>query len=330
MPWDPYRVMRNVAVLVSDQVDPFGLGQFCEVFGEDYHPEDDNPVFDFAICTQTPGRVRGSAGFDIFVEHGLDRLAEADLVAVAAQRDYDDVSPAVAQALCAAVERGARILASCTAVFTLGAAGLLDGRRCTTHWRHADALARAYPSAVVTPDVLYVEDGPVVTGAGAAAGMDACLHVIRSEFGAGVAGAVARRIVVAPHRDGGQAQFVRTAVPEVDADTLAPVLEWMLGHLDADSSVDQLAARALMSPRTFARRFRDETGTTPHQWLTHQRVLRAEQVLEETPLPVEEVARRVGFGNAATLRHHFTRARGTSPAAYRRTFGCAHLPATAG
>lgn len=322
-------MIKNVAVLVADGVEPYGLGQLCEVFGEEYHPEDYCPVFDFAVCTEKPGRVRGGTGFDVHVEHGLDRLADADLVAVTAQRAYDRVSPAVSEALVSAHARGARILASCTAVFTVGAAGLLDGRRCTTHWRHAEALASAYPLAEVTPDVLYVEDGPIVTGAGSAAGMDACLHVVRSEFGGRVAGAFARRIVVPPHRDGGQAQYVRTAVPDVDADTLGPVLAWMNEHLDAELRVDDLAARAMMSARTFARRFRDETGTTPHQWLTHQRVIRAEELLEETPLPVEEVARRAGFGNAATLRHHFTRVRGTSPAAYRRTFGCANLPTPA-
>jgi transcriptional regulator GlxA family with amidase domain len=322
-------MINNVAVLVTDGVEPYGLGQLCEVFGEEYHPEDDCPVFDFAVCTETPGRVRGGTGFDVYVDHGLDRLAEADLVAVTAQRDYEVVSPAVVDALASAHARGARILASCTAVFTLGAAGLLDGRRCTTHWRHAEQLARAYPRADVTPDVLYVEDGPLVTGAGSAAGMDAALHVVRTEFGGRVAGAFARRIVVPPHRDGGQAQYVRTAVPDVDADTLGPVLAWMSEHLASELSVDDLAARAMMSSRTFARRFRDETGTTPHQWLTHQRVLLAEELLEETPLPVEEVAQRAGFGNAATLRHHFTRVRGTSPAAYRRTFGCAMLPAQA-
>lgn len=316
-------MIKNVAVLVSDGVEPYGLGQLCEVFGEEDHPEDECPVFDFAVCTERPGRVRGGTGFDVHVQHGLDRLAAADLVAVTAQRDYTQISPAVTSALATAHVRGSQILASCTAVFTLGAAGLLDGRRCTTHWRYADALARAYPLAEVTPDVLYVEDGPVVTGAGSAAAMDASLHVVRREFGARVAGAFARRIVVPPHRDGGQAQYVRTAVPDVDADTLGPVLVWMNENLDADLSVDALAARAVMSPRTFARRFRDETGTTPHQWLIHQRVLRAEALLEETPLPVEEVAQRSGFGNAATLRHHFTRVRGTSPAAYRRMFGCA-------
>jgi transcriptional regulator GlxA family with amidase domain len=321
------RVISNVAVLVSEGAEPFGVGQFAEVFGDAEHPEDETPTFDFAVCTEHPGRVSGASGFDLHVEHGLDRLAEADLVCVASQREVGVVSPAVVEALRAAVARGARVLASCTSVFTLGAAGLLDGRRCTTHWRHAEQLARRFPLAEVTADVLYVEDGPIVTGAGSAAGMDACLHVIRSEFGGKVAAAFARRIVVPPHRDGGQAQYVRSAVPECTADTLSPVLAWMLENLDSELSVDQLAARALMSPRTFARRFRDETGTTPHQWLIHQRVLRAEELLEETTLSIDEVARRSGFGNPATLRNHFGRVRGVSPGTYRRRFGCAVVEA---
>lgn len=319
-------MIRNVAAVVSDGVEPFGLGVLCEVWGEPEHPEDDVPTFDFAVCAPRPGRVRGCTGFDLHVEHGLDRMEQADLVAVAAIRDYESPSPQVCEALRRAHTRGARILASCTAVFTLGAAGLLDGRRVTTHWRHAERLAQLFPSVAVDPDVLYVQDGSIITGAGSAAGMDACLHLIREDFGAQVASTVARRMVVSPLREGGQAQFVRHAVPDCDADTLTPILTWMTEHLDADLTVETLARRSHMSARTFARRFRAETGTTPHQWLTHQRILLAEALLEETQLSVDEVARRSGFGNAAALRHHFTRIRGASPASYRRTFGCAVVP----
>lgn len=214
------------------------------------------------------------------------------------------------------------MLSVCTGAFVLGEAGLLDGRRCTTHWRYAAELAARFPRAEVDPDVLYVDADPVITSAGSAAGLDACLHLIRKELGAQVASTVARRMVVPPHRDGGQAQFVKTPMPELSADTLAPLLDWAGEHLEEPLSVPDLAARVHMSPRTFARRFRAETGTTPHQWLTHQRVLLAERLLEETPLPVEAVARRTGFGNAATLRHHFSRARSTTPQAYRQSFGC--------
>lgn len=319
-------MISNVAVVASDGVEPFGLGVLCEVWGEPYHPEDAVPTFDFAICAPRPGRVKGATGFDVHIEHGLERLDEADLVAVAAIRDYESPSPEVCAALRRADARGARILASCTAVFTLGTAGLLHARRVTTHWRHAARLAELFPSAVVDPDVLYVQDGSIITGAGSAAGMDACLHLIRKDFGAQVASTVARRMVVPPLREGGQAQYVRSAVPDCHADTLSPVLAWMTENLAAEVTVELLARRAHVSTRTFARRFREETGSTPHQWLTHQRILLAEQLLEETHLPVEEVARRSGFGNAAGLRHHFSRFRGTSPVSYRRTFGCAVAP----
>lgn len=319
-------MIRNVAVVASDGFEAFGLGVLCEVWNEPYHPEDDVPTFDFAVCTPRPGRVRGGSGFDLHIDHGLDRLDEADLVAVVPIRDYESPPPEVCAALRRAHDRGALILASCTAVFTLAAAGLLDARRVTTHWRHAGRLAELFPAVEVDPDVLYVQDGSIVTGAGSAAGLDACLHIIRTEFGAQVAAMVARRMVVPPLRDGGQAQFVRHVVADQDADTLTPILTWMTENLDAEVSVEGLARRSHMSARTFARRFREETGTTPHQWLTHQRILLAERLLEETNLPVEEVARRSGFGNSAALRHHFTRIRGTSPVSYRRTFGCAVAP----
>lgn len=314
-------MLGNVAVLVYDGVAPFELGVLCEAWGVD-RSDDGVPVFDFAVCAPRPGRVSTTAGFDLHVSHALDRVAEADLVAVPAMPRDRDVPPAVLDALREAEGRGARVLSVCTGAFVLGLAGLLDGRRCTTHWRYSAELAARFPKAHVDPDVLYVDADPVITSAGSAAGLDACLHLLRKEFGAQVAGMVARGMVVPPHRDGGQAQFIRTPLPEVSADTLAPLLDWLREHLDEPLSVAQLAARTHMSPRTFARRFRDETGTTPHQWLTHQRVLLAERLLEETPLPVDAVASRTGFGNAATLRHHFTRARSTTPHAYRQSFGC--------
>ena len=221
-----------------------------------------------------------------------------------------------------AADRGAIISAHCTAAWLLGDAGLLDGRECTTHWRYADRLAEAFPKARVTPDVLYVFDGNILTGAGAAGGIDAALHLMRRTFGARTAATTARRMVVPPHRDGGQAQFVRTPMGQTEADTLAPLLAWASERLDEPMPVERLAAEAHMSPRTFARRFRDETGTTPLQWLTGQRLALAEELLENSTLSVEQIASRVGFGNAATLRHHFTASRGTTPQAYRKTFTC--------
>jgi len=318
-------MIRDVAVLVYDGVAPFELGVLCEAWGIDRR-DDGVPSFDFAVCAPQPGPVRTSAGFDLVVEHGADRVAQADLVALPAMPRDAEVPARVLGLIRDAHERGARLLSVCSGAFLLGAAGLLDGRRCTTHWRYADELAARFPAAIVDPDVLYVDADPIITGAGSAAGLDACLHLIRKDFGAQVASTVARRMVVPPLRDGGQAQFVRSAVPTCEADTLSPILTWMTENLEADLTVEALAQRALMSTRTFARRFREETGTTPHQWLTHQRILLAERLLEETHLPVEEVARRSGFGNAAALRHHFTRFRGTSPVSYRRTFGCTVVP----
>jgi transcriptional regulator GlxA family with amidase domain len=315
--------MRKVAVVVQDGAEPFGLGAMCEVWDEPYHPNDDNPVFDFVVCTPRPGRVRGASGFDLFVEHGLESAADADLVCFSPKRRYRDTSPQAAELARAAHDRGAYVFAHCTASFVLGEAGLLDGRECTTHWRHTDELALAFPEAHVKPEVLYVEDDRVVTGAGSAAGIDAALHLMRTEFGGKVAGDAARRMVLAPHRDGGQAQFIRQQMPECTAETLSPLLTWINENLESDLSVESLADRAAMSQRTFARRFVDETGTTPHGWITAQRVRRAETLLEGSDLPVEGIAHRVGFASAATLRHQFTKVRGISPQEYRRRFSCA-------
>jgi transcriptional regulator GlxA family with amidase domain len=219
------------------------------------------------------------------------------------------------------VERGARVLSVCSGAFVLGAAGLLDDRRCTTHWMHVEQLAQEFPRAKVDRDVLYVEDGLVLTSAGTAAGIDLCLHLVREEQGASVANAVARRMVVPPHRDGGQAQFVESPVPEPDrGDPLEEVLVWATANLQRDLTVESLAALAHMSPRTFARRFRAETGTTPHRWITGQRVAFAQRLLEETDETVDAVAARTGFGSSANLRHHFSERLRTTPQAYRATF----------
>lgn len=312
--------MRKVAVVVQDGAEPFGLGAMCEVWAEPYHPEDDNPVFDFKVCTPRPGRVLGASGYDLHVEHGLDAAEDADLLCIAPKRQFRSPSPEVAALARRVHDRGGWILAHCTATFVLGEAGLLDGRRCTTHWRYSDVLAQGYPQARVDADVLYVQDGQIITGAGAAAGLDAALHLMRLQFGARTAMTTARRMVVPPHRAGGQAQFIARAVPDCDAETLGPLLTWIVENLREDLSVESLARQAHMSERTFARRFRAETGVTPHAWVTSQRVIAAEEYLEATDHPVEWIAAEVGFGNAATLRHHFTRARGISPQQYRRTF----------
>jgi len=315
--------LTKVAVIVQDNAEPFGLGSLCEVWAEPYHPDDDNPVFDFHVVTPTPGRLRSRVGFDLVVEEGLEVAADADLVAVAPKYNFDEPAPAVSEALRAAYDRGAWVFGHCSGVFELGAAGLLDDRRCTTHWRYGDLLQRTYPAAKVDPDVLYVVEDNMITGAGSAASLDASLHLLRLEYGAATASTTARRMVVPPQRDGGQAQFIQRAVPACDAETLGPLLTWITENLTEPLDVEALARRSLMSPRTFARRFRAETGTTPHAWVTGQRVLRAEQLLEQSDRPVEWIAAEVGFANAATLRHHFTRVRGLSPQQYRRQFSCA-------
>jgi transcriptional regulator GlxA family with amidase domain len=319
--WQAGPVLTNVAALVYDGVAPFELGVLCEAFGLD-RLDEGVPLVDFGVCGPVTGQVPTSVGFSIGVEHGLDRVEEADLVAVPAMPRGGTVPAGVTEALQRAHARGARILSVCSGAFTLGEAGLLDGIDCTTHWRYTDELQARYPQARVVPEVLYVDAGQVVTSAGTAAGLDACLHVWRQEHGAGVAATIARRMVVPPHRDGGQAQFIARQVVDCQAETLGAVLTWAGERLSEQLDVETLARQAHMSPRTFARRFRDETGTTPHSWVTSQRLMLAEQMLERTDHSIDEIAADVGFGNAATLRHHFTRARGVSPQAYRRQFAC--------
>lgn len=311
--------IRNVAVVALPDVRPFELGIVCEGFGID-RSEEGMPSYDFAVVSVDGEPVPTHNGWTITTEYGLDRADVADLVVVPACGTGFDYPEPLLALLRRTVDRGARVMSVCSGTFVLGAAGLLDGRRCTTHWRFAAALAEAYPAAQVDPDVLYVCDGPVLTSAGSAAGLDLCLHLIREDYGERMANIAARRMVMPPHREGGQAQFVRTPVRAHQADTLAPLLDKIAGDLQAEHTVESMAELASMSVRTFARRFRAETGTTPHVWLTRQRVSLARQLLETGDDPIETVAHRSGFGTAIMLRHHFARVVGTSPAAYRRTF----------
>jgi transcriptional regulator GlxA family with amidase domain len=313
-------MLSNVAVLTFDGVAPFELGVLCEAWGID-RTEHGIPSLDFAVCAEKP-RVATSMGFDLHVEHGLDRAAEADLVCVPAVKGTSIISEEVLDLLRATVARGARVLSVCSGSFVLGQAGLLDGRDCTTHWMHAADLQAQFPKANVLPEVLYVDEDPVITSAGSAAGLDACLHLWRKEFGGQVASMVARRMVVPPQREGGQAQYIARAVPDCTAETVGPVLTWIAANLAEDHSVEELARRAHMSPRTFARRFRAETGATPHAWVTNQRVIAAEELLIASDSSIEWIAAEVGFGNAATMRQHFARVRGLSPQAYRQSFSC--------
>ncbi|MFH8452218.1 helix-turn-helix domain-containing protein [Streptomyces fungicidicus] len=314
-------MLRNVAAVLLDGVNPFELGVVCEVFGVD-RSDDGLPVYDFAVASADGPSVRTINGFSLQVAHGLERLETADLIAVPAGAAYTsrEFPPGMLDALRRGVDRGARVLSVCSGVFVLAAAGLLDGRRAAAHWKHAEELTRQYPHLSVEPDVLYVDEDPVITSAGTAAGIDACLHLVRKEQGPEVANRIARRMVVPPHRDGGQAQYIERPLPVSGGDTVSGVLVWMERHLDEETTVEQLAARAHMSPRTFARRFQQETGTTPYRWILRQRVLLAQHLLEATDETVDAVAGRTGFGNAAALRHHFVRAVGTTPHAYRRTF----------
>lgn len=312
-------MLRTVAALLLPDVAPFEFGTLCEVFGLDRTAEGVPPI-EFRVCGPVAGQaLAGTVGVGIVPEFGLDGLRGADLVAVSAT-DMRTFDTPVLDALRAASAAGATILSVCSGVFVLGAAGLLDGRPCTTHWLKVDELRARHPLARVDPDVLYVDDGNLVTSAGTAAGIDACLHVVRRELGSAVVNTIARRMVVAPQRDGGQRQFIDQPVPRCAADGLAQVLDWVLDHLEVEHSVSDLAGRARMSDRSFARRFVAETGTTPHRWLTLQRVLRAQRLLEDTDLGVDAVAERSGFGGAALLRHHFRKVVGVAPADYRRTF----------
>ncbi len=313
-------MLTNVAVIALPDVAVFELGVLCELFGSD-RTADGLPGYRFAVCSADGRPVTTQVGFTVSVTHDLTPVETADLVAVAPY-DIDREPPAeVLAALRRAHERGAYVMSVCTGAFALGAAGLLDDRRCTTHWRHSDDLARRYPAAKVDRDVLYVADDNILTSAGTAASIDCGLYLIRQVHGSAVATAIARRMVVPPHRDGGQAQFIEMPVPAThQAPTLQPILARVLETLDHPHTVETMAAQAHMAPRTFARRFRAETGATPHDWLTNQRVLLARQLLEDSDLGVDAIAVRAGFGSAATLRHHFTRRMSTTPQAYRATF----------
>ena len=313
-------MLRNVAVIAMDGVAAFELGVLCEVFGTD-RIEDGFPGYRFDVCSPDGRPVATKSGFSVVPRSDLGPVDDADLVAVPAHADSAVAPEIVLDALRRADARGAHVLSVCSGAFVLGEAGLLDGRACTTHWRYADELARRFPQAKISCDALYVQDGNILTSAGTAAGIDASLHLVRQEHGSEIATKLARRMVVPPHRDGGQSQYIEAPIPRTpEAPTLEPVLSWLVGHLDRQITVEDLAARAHMAPRTFARRFRAETGTTPHDWVTGQRVLLARRLLEETDFAVEQVASRSGFGDAATLRHHFGKRVGATPHSYRATF----------
>ncbi|HEU5485411.1 MAG TPA: helix-turn-helix domain-containing protein [Microlunatus sp.] len=317
--------LRSVSVIVLEPIAVFEFGLAVEVFGVDRSDEGLEP-FDFRVCGVEPGRplaTKNADPFTITPALGLDSVLGSDLVIVAPtlpQAD-EDYPAEVLDVLRRAYADGSTLLSLCSGSFILGAAGLLDGRRCTTHWMYAEDMQARFPTARVDPRVLFVEDGRIVTSAGTAAGIDASLHLVRSQLGTAVATKIARRMVVPPQRDGGQQQYVDIPIPEARADGLGGLLTWVVEHLDQDHSASSLAARAMMSERTFARRFAAETGTTPHKWLIQQRILAARSLLEESDLSVEQIAVRVGFNSAVVLREHFRRTVGVSPTDYRRRFG---------
>ncbi|AMT69527.1 helix-turn-helix domain-containing protein [Mycobacteroides immunogenum] len=316
-------MLRSVAALVLDQVAVFEFGVICEVFGLD-RTRDGVPNFDFRVCGEEPGvPLRTTVGVSLIPEHGLDGLADADLVALPARPFTKGYPPEALEAVRAAWERGATVLTVCSGVFIAGAAGLLDGRRCTTHWMYTDELARRYPTATVDRDVLFVDDGDLITSAGTAAGIDACLHLVRRELGSEITNKIARRMVVPPQRTGGQRQFIPQPVPDVAADGFGGLFDWLIENIDQSHTVADLAARVHMSTRTFARKFADQTGVTPMRWIIDQRVLLARRLLEETDLDVDAVAARSGFGTAILLRHHFRRGVGITPTDYRKAFAVA-------
>jgi transcriptional regulator GlxA family with amidase domain len=321
---DSAKRRHTVAAVVANDLSPFEFAVACEVFGIDRSDDVGFPWYRFLVCGADPSPITTKTGFTLNAPYGLEGLRRADTIVVPASGHLagsTSENERLLDALRRAHRRGARIMSVCSGAFVLAAAGLLDGRTATTHWMYASELARSYPKITVDPDVLYVDDGDILTSAGTAAGIDLCLHVVRQDYGAEAANVVARRMVIPPHRDGGQAQFVATPLPDVPADDpFADTLVWIQAHLDEPLAVPDLARRSAMSPRTFARRFRDTTGATPHQWLLRQRILLAQRLLERTDLSVDVIATQCGLGTATNLRQHFQRIVRTSPNAYRRTF----------
>ncbi|MGC4868905.1 helix-turn-helix domain-containing protein [Micromonospora sp. DT53] len=309
--------MALVAIAATDGMLHFELALACEVFAHD--PSGlANPWYDAVVCGPGPVRV---GRFLVEPDDGLDRLSHADTVIIPSIEDVDvDVPPDLLDAVRAAHRAGARMVSLCTGAFVLAAAGVLDGLRATTHWAHTEVLAARYPRVRVDPDVLYVDNGTVLASAGKAAAIDLCLHLIRRDHGSTVANAVARRLVVPPHRAGGQAQYVTTPVPARDDHPLATLFPWALARLDRPLTVEDLARQANMSSRNLARHFRSATGTTPLLWLSTQRVRRAQELLENTDDSIDAIAEAAGMGTATTLRRHFHRTVGVPPDAYRRTF----------
>ncbi|HEX5290666.1 MAG TPA: helix-turn-helix domain-containing protein [Streptosporangiaceae bacterium] len=312
---------RVVAVIVHDGVTVFELGVACDIFGAEWSAMFGVPWYRLFVCGVAPGPVTTDSAFQVVPAHGLEPVRAAGTVIVlpsVAAEQFPAELPAI---LRAARDRGSRIVSLCTGAFALGAAGLLDGRPATTHWEECALLASRYPAAKVDPGVLFTDEDGILTSAGSAASIDLCLHLVRTDYGTEIATQLARQLVVPPQRDGGQAQYIDAPMPDHERSSrFAGTLDWLREHLDEPITVEDLAARSAMSPRTFARRFLASTGTTPYRWLLRQRIQLAQRLLETTDLPIDRVASASGFSTAANLRKHFSRAVRTSPQGYRRTF----------
>lgn len=322
--------MHRVAVVAADRVDSLDLAIPGQVFGTAYSQDTADgalygaPLYEVIVCGERPELVvTGRGGVELFrltAPYDLTAVRTADTVIVPGARTGAEPAVEVLDVLREAHDRGARIASICAGAFMLAAAGLLDGRRATTHWTSAGALAERFPRVEVDPNVLFVDNGDVLTSAGAATGLDLCIHMVRSDFGAAVAADVARHVVIPPQRDGDQAQFIVHREPADDSGSLEPTMRWLRDRVGEPLTLTDIARHAAMSPRSLNRRFREQTGTTPMQWLLTQRVRHAQELLETTALPVEDIARHCGFGTAINLRQHFTRRLHMSPLAYRRAF----------
>jgi AraC family transcriptional activator FtrA len=315
---------HRVAVVAYDGMSAFETGIVTEVFGLP-RPEFDVEWYDLRVCVEGGGPIRLVGGASMTTPFGLEALADADTVIVPGVSDvHADCSAELVAALRAAHGRGARVVSICSGAFALAAAGLLDDQRATTHWRYATLLRQRFPAVRVDADVLYVDNGDVLTSAGSAAGLDLCLHLVRQDFGASIANAVARRLVVPPHRDGGQAQYIETPVPaDLDDDRIVASMTWAMAHLDQEITVGSLATQAHMSRRSYLRHFARSSGTSPIRWLISQRIQASLPLLENGNASVEEIAAKVGFASTVTYRHHFAKEMRTSPSAYRRAFRAA-------
>ncbi|QSB05379.1 helix-turn-helix domain-containing protein [Natronoglycomyces albus] len=310
---------HHVAVLAYEGMSAFELGIVTEIFGVPWLP---TTRYRLTVCTEDDSDVQVLGGATLRTPHTLETLRSADTVIIPSVTNPEaDASGAVISALRAAYDKGARMVSICSGAFALASAGLLDGRQATTHWLHTDLLARRFPLVEVDPDPLYIDSGRILTSAGSAAGLDLCLHLVRQDHGAEVANLMARRLVVAPHRAGGQAQYIEAPVnPDPEDDRVAASMNWALRSLDRTITVAMMAEQARMSPRSYLRHFARATGTSPFKWVIHQRIQASLPLLETTTSSVEHIARSVGFDTAVTYRHHFARAMRTSPSAYRRTF----------